>query len=182
MKITLNREYATRHLGVAILFAALCGWFLYDGSIQWPAENAAWERRTGTTVAAALAAHPELKREHEKENRNDIPPHWPEEIARQHQFAGICALAACLIAGLVGLNWKRTLEWDDTQMNGSLTGGKPLLFTDIVGVEDAQWEKKGILVLFAKDGRRVTLDAWHHAGVEALVAKILPKKDAEPKA
>ena len=180
MKLQLNREYATRHLGVALLFLGLCGWFLYDGSIQWPSENAAWERRTGVTVAAALAAHPELRNEHEKANRVDIPPHWPHEIDRQHQFAGLCGLAACVIAALVGMNWKRTLEWDDAQMNGSLTGGRPLAFADIVGVEDGAWERKGIIVLLAKDGRRVTLDSWHHAGVDALVAKILPgiRKDA----
>ena len=175
MKLRLNREYATRHLGVALLFLGLGGWFLFDGSVRWPAENAAWEKRTGTTVAAALQAHPELRNEHEKENRNDIPPHWPHELARQHQFAGICGFAALLIAGLVGLNWKQTLEWDDVQMTGSLTGGRPLALSDIVGVEDAQWERKGILVLIAKDGRRVKLDSWHHAGVDEIVAKILPK-------
>ena len=176
MKIQLNREYATRHLGVAVLFFALGGWFAFDGAVQWPAENAAWEKRTGTTVAAALQAHPELRNEHIKDNRDDIPPHWPHELARQFQFAGLCGLASLIIAALVGLNWKRTLEWDDGQMTGSLTGGRPLAFADIVGVEDAQWDKKGIIVLLAKDGRRVTLDSWHHAGVDELVAKILPKK------
>ncbi|MEG1933820.1 MAG: hypothetical protein RR133_04455 [Kiritimatiellia bacterium] len=42
MKITtaLNREYALRFLGVALFFAALAGWFLYDGRIGYPAENA----------------------------------------------------------------------------------------------------------------------------------------------
>ena len=52
---------------------------------------------------------------------------------------------------------------------------------DIVGVEDVQWARKGIIVFLAKDGRRVKLDAWHHAGVEELVAKVLPSKSNENK-
>lgn len=174
MKITLNREYAARHLGVALLFAGLGGWFFVDGSVRWPAENAAWEKRTGITVAEALRQHPELKHEHEKENRDDIPPHWPDDLARQLQFATLCGIAALVIATRVGLNSRKSLEWDEEQMNGSLTGGCPLSFSDVVGVEDRQWARKGIIVLLAKDGRRVTLDSWHHAGVDELVARILP--------
>lgn len=37
---TLNREYALRFLGVAFLFLALSGWFLYDGHIGYPQKNA----------------------------------------------------------------------------------------------------------------------------------------------
>lgn len=37
---TLNREYALRFLGVAALFLALSGWFIYDGSIGYPQKNA----------------------------------------------------------------------------------------------------------------------------------------------
>ena len=176
MNLKLNREYALRHFGVALLFAALCGWFAFDGGIAWPAENAAWEKRTGTTVAAALAAHPELRHEHEKANRDDIPPHWPHELTRQFQFAGLCGLAALVIAALAGLDARRTLSWDDHEMCGSMTGGRPIAFSDIVGVEDAQWKKKGIIVLLARDGRRVKLDAWHHVGVNELVEKVLAQK------
>jgi len=38
---SVNREYALRLAGVALLFAALTGWFLYDGAIGYPKENAA---------------------------------------------------------------------------------------------------------------------------------------------
>lgn len=46
----INREYAVRFLGVAVLFIALSGWFLYDGKIGYPQENA-----QVAPVAAALA-------------------------------------------------------------------------------------------------------------------------------
>ena len=36
MKLTLNREFAFRHLGVAVLFFGLCCWFLYDGFVTYP--------------------------------------------------------------------------------------------------------------------------------------------------
>jgi hypothetical protein len=58
-------------------------------------------------------------------------------------------------------------------MAGSLTGGKPLAFSDIGGVDDRRWERKGILVVFAKDGRRFSLDTWHHLGARELAEKIL---------
>lgn len=40
MMTTLNREYALRFLGVAVLFLGLSGWFLYDGLIGYPQKNA----------------------------------------------------------------------------------------------------------------------------------------------
>ena len=37
---TINREYMVRFLGVALLFIALTGWFIYDGKIGYPTTNA----------------------------------------------------------------------------------------------------------------------------------------------
>ncbi len=50
MTTTLNKEYALRFLGVAVLFLALSGWFLYDGFIGYPRKNAEVK-----PVATALA-------------------------------------------------------------------------------------------------------------------------------
>ncbi len=50
MTTTLNKEYALRFLGVALLFLAFTGWFLYDGMIGYPQKNAAVK-----PVAEALA-------------------------------------------------------------------------------------------------------------------------------
>ncbi len=55
---TLNREYALRLLGVAVLFIGLSGWFLYDGARGYPAENAAV-----APVAAELAKQPKTPRD-----------------------------------------------------------------------------------------------------------------------
>lgn len=50
---SLNREYALRLLGVALLFLGLSGWFLYDGTRGYPAENA-----RVAPIAAELAQTP----------------------------------------------------------------------------------------------------------------------------
>ena len=146
MKLQLNREFAMRHLGVALLMAGLCGWFVYDGAIAYPQKDDAY----------FVELHTEKQR----------------AIDRQFQFAGLTALAAIIIALGVLKNKRRTLEWDDVKMCGSLTGGKDLSFADVDHLDDRKWASKGILVVHAKDGRRVTLDAWHHTGVKELVAKL----------
>ena len=162
MKLTLNREYALRHLGVAVLFLGLCCWFLYDGAITYP-------KMDDATFSEQILHG----------RQGDFDKLKKDAINRQYQFAGICGIAAILIAVGVGRCRLQTLEWDDTQMCGSLTGGKPLAFADVSGVEDRRWEKKGILVVYAKDGRRLTLDTWHHAGAKGLAEeRILPRPAA----
>lgn len=146
MKLTLNREYAVRHLGVAALFAGLAGWFLYDAVFVYP-------------YLPADGAH-----------------HTTVEF--QYSFAALLATAAFCIAFRVWANRKRVVEWDDEKLWGPGAGDVETPFSEIVGVEDAQWARKGIIVFLVKDGRRIKLDAWHHAGVKELVAKILPAKAA----
>ena len=142
MVLTLNREYAARHLGVAALFTALAGWFLHD----------------------AIFVYPNLPA--------DGTHHTTVEF--QYSFAALLGIAAIVIAVRVWANWKFKLEWDDEKVWGPSLGTAPLAFVDIAGVEDGQWERKGIIVFLAKDGRRLRLDSWHHAGVKELVGRILP--------
>ncbi|MGN0853511.1 MAG: hypothetical protein ACI4Q3_09070 [Kiritimatiellia bacterium] len=157
MQLTLNREYATRHLGVAVLFLALCGWFLYDASVTYPQRDESYFTETLHT-------------------RKD------RAIARQYQFAGLSGAAAVIIALLVAREWKKSLSWDETALSGSLVGNRPLPFAEIVGVKDDKWKSKGILTVYARDGRSFVLDTWHHAGARELAEKIralLPAK-SEP--
>ncbi len=165
MKLTVNREFALRHLGVAALFLGLCGWFLYDGLVTYP--------RMDDATFSEQVLHG---------RQGDFGKLKQEAINRQHQFAGICGIAALLIVAGVGRCRLQTLEWDDGQMCGSLTGNMPLAFADVGGVDDRRWEKKGILVVYAKDGRRFTLDTWHHAGAKELAEKILGRQPAQPPA
>ncbi len=156
MKLSLNREYAVRHLGVAVLMAALCAWFVYDGAVAYPAMT---DEDFKAKVLHGL-------------DYENFPKKRQETTNRQFQFAALAGLAALIIAGGVWRVKRQTLEWDEDSMNGTLTGGKPLAFSDISELDKSKWEKKGILVATAKDGRKVTLDAWHHAGVKELSAKL----------
>jgi len=167
MKLTLNRDYAFRHLAVAALLGAVAVWSVYDGAVKYPADNRAWEAQAGTTVEAALAD--------EHRAKDQMPPHAPYKINEQFYQAGILALAALVIAGLVGLEARKTLAWDEKEMNGSLTCGKPLPFAEVKSCDWSKWESKRIVAVHAADGRAVKLDAWHHAGVTEL-AKLLPAK------
>lgn len=162
MKLSINREYAVRHLGVAALMTALCAWFIYDGAVTYPAMS---------------DEDFKVKILHRQANDDTPMPDFPKKrkdaTNRQFQFAAIAGLAALVIAGGVLRTKRQTLEWDDDSMRGSLTGGRPLGFGDVADIDKSQWEKKGILVVRAKDGRKATLDAWHHAGVKELAERLL---------
>ena len=143
MKISLNKEYALRHLGVAALFTGLSLYFLYDAIFVYP-------------YLPADGAH-----------------HTTVEF--QYSAAAALAIFAIVVAFRVFLNWRATLTWDDEQMCGTLTCNAPLRFDDIDHLDSAKWEPKQRLVVHAKDGRHVTLDAWHHAGARELAEKLLTR-------
>ena len=103
-------------------------------------------------------------------------PVWQSLVlrkARQYSAAAALAIFAFVVAFRVFLNWRATLTWDDGQMVGTLTSGVPLKFADVERLDVGKWEPKQILVVHAKDGRTVTLDAWHHAGARELAEKLL---------
>ncbi len=145
MKLTLNREYAIRHLGVAALFTGLSLWFLYDAIFVYP------------------------------QHVNDGTHHTTVEF--QYTSAALLAVFALIVAFRVFLSWKTKLEWDEEQMTGTPTLGVPLKFDAIDHLDTSKWEKKQILVVHAKDGRRVKLDAWHHAGARELAEKLIARFD-----
>ena len=64
-----------------------------------------------------------------------------------------------------------TLAWDDEKMVGSLTYGKDAFFRDVKDVDRRLWDKKGILRVVMGDGRKITLDAWHHPEAKELAAR-----------
>ncbi len=166
-RLELNREYAMRHIGVALLFAALCAWSVYDGAIGWPAKNAEWEKTSGFTVQAACEARAN------KENLPDEkkPPHWPEKITAQYYQAGVLGLVSLVVALGVLSAKKKTLEWNESEMCGTLTGGKSIKFTEVKALDKTLWEKKRILKVHTNNGV-ITLDGWHHTGVTKLAEKL----------
>ena len=154
-RLTLNREFAVRHLGVALLMLGLSGWFGYDGFVRYPATPAAELYRSieGSDAPAGF----------------DLDAFKRQKTQTQYGFTVLALLAALVIAGHVGLLARFRFAYDD---EGFVCGTVRRKFADVGAreVDWSQWEKKGIVRV---DG--IKLDAWHHAGVRDVVAKL--KKD-----
>ena len=95
-----------------------------------------------------------------------------EAIKRQYQFASIAFIAALAIGCHLLKVRGESLAWDDEKMIGSLTFGKEARFADVKDVDRRLWDKKDILYVTMNDGRRITLDAWHHPEAKELVEKL----------
>ena len=150
---TLNREFLVRHLGVTLLMAGLGCWFVFDGAVTYPKMDA---------VAFCEKHHKSLENpEREKANA----------IERQYQFASLAFIAALAIGCHLLKVRGESLAWDDEKMIGSLTYGKEVRFSDVKEVDRRLWDRKGILRVTMNDGRKITLDAWHHPEAKELEPK-----------
>ena len=115
-KLRLNREFAVRHLGVALLMLGLSGWFAYDGYVAYPEHDDAW-----------------FEQQHLRKDN---------AIRRQREFMVLALLAAVVIAGHVGLVAKFDFSYDET---GFSCGRVKRSFADVKSVDWSKWEKKGIV-------------------------------------
>ena len=150
MKLTLNREFATRHVGVALLMLGLSCWFGYDGFVRYPA-----------TPAAEL--YKSIEGSDAPEGFN-LEAFKVQKTQTQYGFTFLTLLASLVIGGHVWLLSKFRFEYDDESYTFA---GRRVAIRDIKSVDRSQWEKKGIIRV---DG--IKLDAWHHAGVKDFVEKL----------
>ncbi len=115
-KLKLNREFAVRHLGVALLMLGLSGWFAYDGFVEYPKHDDAW-----------------FEQQHLRRDN---------AIRRQKEFMMLALLASLVIAGHVALVAKLDFSYDD---EGFVCGGVKKKFSEVKNVDWSKWEKKGIV-------------------------------------
>lgn len=115
-KLVLNREFAVRHLGVALLMLGLSGWFAYDGYVAYPKHDEAWFEQQHLNKESA--------------------------IRRQREFMILAFVAALVIAGHVGAVARLDFSYDD---DGFVCGGVKRRFADVKSVDWSKWEKKGIV-------------------------------------
>ena len=115
-KLVLNREFAVRHLGVALLMLGLSGWFAYDGYVAYPKHDEAWFEQQHLNKDSA--------------------------IRRQREFMILAFVAALVIAGHVGAVARLDFSYDD---DGFVCGGVKRRFADVKSVDWSKWEKKGIV-------------------------------------
>lgn len=147
--LRINREFALRHLGVAVLMAALSGWFAYDGYIAYPRQDDAYFEARHLRRAAA--------------------------IDRQKEFMALAFLAAILIGGHVFAIARFRFAFDD---EGFVFRGKRRSYADIVRVDWSKWEKKDILAI-ETESDRIVLDGWHHLGVKEFAEKMKGRKSGK---
>lgn len=158
MKLSLNKDYARRHLFVTVLMLALGCWFGYDGLVTYPSMTAA-----------------DLYRSIEKADPPaDMPAERLEAFKRQktqtqYGFATLALLAGAVVGLRLLKSAKFAFEFDDA---GFTAYGKRYTREDIASVDRSQWESKTILVLKLKDGTTLALDAWHHTGVKDFAATV----------
>ena len=150
MKLTLNREFATRHVGVALLMLGLSCWFGYDGFVRYPATPAAelYKSIEGSDAPAGF----------------NLEAFKTQKTQTQYGFTFLTLLASLVIGGHVWLLSKFRFEYDDESYTFA---GRRVAIKDIKSVDRSQWETKSIIRV---DG--IKLDAWHHAGVKEFVEKL----------
>ena len=150
MKLTLNREFATRHVGVALLMLGLSCWFGYDGFVRYPATPAAELYRSIEGSDAPTGFNLEAFK--------------TQKTQTQYGFTFLTLLASIVIGGHVWLLSKFKFEYDDESYTFA---GKRVAIKDVKSVDRSQWETKSIIRV---DG--IKLDAWHHVGVKEFVEKL----------
>jgi len=157
MTLTINNEFLRRHIFVLLVFAGMGAWFGYDGFVRYP-----------DMPAAALYKSIESA---------EPPPHMTDaklQAFKDQKTAtqrGLCAVLefAALLVGLHLLAVSRLRFSFDG--DGFTWNGKRYALADVKSVDRAKWAKKGILVLRLADGK-VTLDPWHHVGVDEFEKKL----------
>ena len=115
-KLALNREFAVRHIGVALLMLGLSGWFAYDGYVAYPERDDEW-----------------FERQHLRRDN---------AIRRQREFMVLALVASFVIAGHVWAVARFRFEYDD---EGFECGGVRRRFADVEDVDWSKWDKKGIV-------------------------------------
>ncbi|MGN0833434.1 MAG: hypothetical protein ACI4RD_07270 [Kiritimatiellia bacterium] len=156
MKLTLNKEYALRHLFVTLLMAGLGGWFGYDGFVRYPATPAAELYRSieGSDAPAGF----------------DLEAFKAQKTKTQYGFAILSLFAALVVGSRLYRSYAFAFEFDD---EGFVWRGHRRSYAAIRQIDRSSWQKKGILRV---DG--IVLDSWHHVGVKEFEQKL---RDAEAK-
>ena len=154
MKLTINREYAMRHLFVVIVMLGLGCWFGYDGFVRYPA-----------TPAAEL--YRSIDGSDAPENF-DLEAFKAQKTKTQHSFTVLVLLVALVVGTNLYRSFRFQFEFDDT---GYVYRGRRRRYEEIRVVDWSRWAKKGIVKV---DG--ITLDSWHHVGVKDFAARLEDRK------
>ena len=154
MQLTLNKDFARRHLFVTVLMFGMGCWFGYDGFVGYPATDAATLYRNIEGSDAPEGFNLEAFKK--------------QKTQTQYGFTFLALLAAAAVGGHLWAVSRFRFEFDD---GGFTFEGRRHGYDEIKNVDRTLWEKKGIVTI-SGDGFSVKLDAWHHTGVRDFHAKL----------
>jgi hypothetical protein len=118
----------------------------------------------------------ELYRERERKVLREIfeePLYSPADLQGQFVMAGLAALASLLILCAFAPRIRRVYRAGAEGLHGSGFGAEPIRYEDIASMDWKLWDKKGIVKLFRRDGRRHVLDCWHFSGMKSVVESVV---------
>lgn len=100
------------------------------------------------------------------------PVYGPHDLQTQFVQAAVTLVLGLLALLAVGLKARKRYCADETGLCGSGFGGQTIPYGEIVRIEWAKWDEKGIVTLAVKSGARHTLDGWHFSGITGIVEEI----------
>ncbi len=100
------------------------------------------------------------------------PVYGPHDLQTQFVQAAITLALGALAFLTVGLKSRKRYCADEAGLRGSGFGGQTIPYGDLVRIDWAKWDEKGIVALKVKSGERHTLDGWHFAGITGIVEEI----------
>jgi len=150
MKITLNPEYAKRHLFAVAVLIGLGLWFGYDGFVRYPALPAAELYRSieGSEASSGV----------------DLEAFKRQKTQTQYGFTFLCLIAGAVVGLRLWKSARLKVDFDET---GYTVDGRRIAWPEVKDVDRSRWESKGIVKV---DG--LVLDAWHHRGVREFLAHV----------
>ena len=160
-KLSLNPEYARRHVFAALVTLALAFWFAYDGFISYPATPAAELYKMIEKADAPATV--------------DLEAFKKQKIGSQLGFAALSFLASLIVSLRLLSSARFNFSYGS---DAFLWKGKNYTFSDIKEVDFTRWSTKGIARLILNDGVNITLDSWHHLSVGDFI-KALPERFAK---
>jgi hypothetical protein len=182
----ISKEWRRRMFFMALMINGSALWFLYDGYIAWPSEEARHQQLLQVIGHPAdaeeridiekLSKDPEAVRAWEKYAKaNELPEKLPKhrsagDMSGQRSIGGFLLLIGLSFIGWVALQHRKSVRADGDIITGP--GGEKVDLNTIVEMDRRKWVKKGIAyAIYEVDGRkrRLCLDDHKFIGCEEII-------------
>ena len=178
----ISKEWNRRMIILAFMLNGSALWFLYDGYIAWPSEQARYEQLV--TITSDIVPEgtkltdkdPAVTRAWEvyaaKNNlKAKLPKHRsPGDLSGQRITGGVFLFFGLSFVSWVLLQHRKSVRVDGDIITGA--GGETVHLDSIVEIDRHKWENKGIAyAIYEKDGksRRLCLDDHKFIGCEEII-------------